>query len=388
MRPRWNDGRVRDVLRPVSRRDGCGMVSSQHGFPQPPTLLRADRAPARRSPGSSATDPTGCRRRDAGFARRSLEAVLHVRKPGLHRRARDEAGWGSVRGTGADHAHGVDDPGHDWRHHAVLYFMAPQRMWASWLLVAYNGLGLGLAGLCFVAIHYTTGSTWSVAIRRVPEALAGTLPFSIALLAILFIVHPQLYGWTAESFGAGTERAMAFKRFWLSRPFFLVRAAIYSGIWILFAIAIRGRFAPAGPGRRSAVDPRELPAVSRVPRAVRHYRHFGQRGLGDVARVPLVQHDLRRVQLRGIVLQRPGRGDPACPVAGAGGAASRCVERIAPARSRKAAVRVQRVLGVHLVQPVHADLVHGHPRRNVVFRPCARRPPGSRYSSSTSSSTG
>ena len=120
-------------------------------------------------------------------------------------------------------------------------FMAPERMWASWLLVAYYALGLGLAGLCFVAIHYTTGSTWSVAIRRVPEALAGTLPFSIALLAILFIVHPQLYGWTAESFGAGTERAMAFKRFWLSRPFFLVRAVIYSGIWILFAIAIRGR---------------------------------------------------------------------------------------------------------------------------------------------------
>ena len=69
-------------------------------------------------------------------------------------------------------------------------FMAPARMWASWLLVAYYALGLGLAGLCFVAIHYTSGSTWSVAIRRVPEALAGTLPFAIVLLAILFIVHP------------------------------------------------------------------------------------------------------------------------------------------------------------------------------------------------------
>src|SRR5512132_319261 len=98
--------------------------------------------------------------------------------------------------------------------------MSPDRAWASWLLVSYYALGLGLAGLCFVAIHYTAGATWSVAIRRVPEALAGTLPFSLALLAILFIVHPQLYGWTAESFGAGSERALAFKRFWLSRPFF------------------------------------------------------------------------------------------------------------------------------------------------------------------------
>ena len=37
------------------------------------------------------------------------------------------------------------------------------------------------------------------------------------------------------------ERALAFKHFWLSRPFFLMRAAIYSGIWILFAHAIRQR---------------------------------------------------------------------------------------------------------------------------------------------------
>ena len=49
------------------------------------------------------------------------------------------------------------------------------------------------------------GSTWSVAFRRVPEALAGTLPFSIGMMAILFFVHPQLYGWTTdESLAAGT----------------------------------------------------------------------------------------------------------------------------------------------------------------------------------------
>ena len=39
-------------------------------------------------------------------------------------------------------------------------FVAPPRMWASWLLLAFYMVGLGLAGLCFVAIHYTTGSTW------------------------------------------------------------------------------------------------------------------------------------------------------------------------------------------------------------------------------------
>ena len=43
--------------------------------------------------------------------------------------------------------------------------------------------GLGLAGLCFVAIHYTAGSSWSVAIRRVPEALAGNASAALAAVA-------------------------------------------------------------------------------------------------------------------------------------------------------------------------------------------------------------
>jgi hypothetical protein len=118
--------------------------------------------------------------------------------------------------------------------------MTPDRMWASWLLVAYYALGLGLAGLCFVAILYTSGATWSGAIRRVPEALAGTLPFAAALLAVVFVARPQLYPWTiASSSGMALSPALAFKLAWLSRPFFLVRAAAYALIWIVFAVAIR-----------------------------------------------------------------------------------------------------------------------------------------------------
>jgi hypothetical protein len=116
--------------------------------------------------------------------------------------------------------------------------VAPDRMWASWLLVAYYVLGLGLAGLCFVAIHYTAGASWSAAIRRVPEALAGTLPCAAVLLAVVFIARPQLYPWTSPS-SFEASPALAFKLAWLHRPFFLFRAAAYSLIWILFAVAIR-----------------------------------------------------------------------------------------------------------------------------------------------------
>jgi hypothetical protein len=118
--------------------------------------------------------------------------------------------------------------------------LAPDRMWASWFLVAYYALGLGLAGLCFVAIHYTTGASWSAAIRRVPEALAGTLPGAAILLAVVFVARPELYSWTSPaSFEAASSPALAFKLAWLNRPFFLFRAAAYSLIWIVFALAIR-----------------------------------------------------------------------------------------------------------------------------------------------------
>jgi hypothetical protein len=121
-------------------------------------------------------------------------------------------------------------------------FLAPGRMWAGWLLVAYYLLGIGLAGLCFIAIHYVSGATWSIAIRRVAEGLAGTLALPIAMLAILFVVYPQLYAWTSdEALALGTDRAMAFKRFWLSRPFFLGRGAVYAAVWLLFALGLRTR---------------------------------------------------------------------------------------------------------------------------------------------------
>jgi len=124
--------------------------------------------------------------------------------------------------------------------------LAPDRMWASLLLVSYYALGLGLSALCFVAIHYTTGASWSVAVRRVAEALAGTLPFASLLLVSVLIAGRSCtrgpcgtVSTMSGDRGVATDSAMAFKRFWLSRPFFLARAAAYVAAWIAFASAIR-----------------------------------------------------------------------------------------------------------------------------------------------------
>ena len=124
---------------------------------------------------------------------------------------------------------------------AVGSVLAPDRAWGSWLVMGHYAIGLGLAGLCFVAIHYTTGASWSVAIRRIPEGLAGTLLFGSLLLALAFLARPELYPWTSGSLIATGGSEWAFKRWWLSWPFFLVRAAIYCTLWIGFAFAIRRR---------------------------------------------------------------------------------------------------------------------------------------------------
>ncbi|PWT81654.1 MAG: hypothetical protein C5B57_10040 [Blastocatellia bacterium] len=123
---------------------------------------------------------------------------------------------------------------------AIALPQAAERFWASWLLVSYCALGTGLSGLCFVAIHYTTGASWSVVIRRIAEAFAAMIPLAVVLVAVVFAVRPQLYPWT-NGIGSGTDSALEFKRFWLSWPFFRARAAVYAAIWIAFALALGRR---------------------------------------------------------------------------------------------------------------------------------------------------
>ena len=119
-------------------------------------------------------------------------------------------------------------------------FVDPARMWANWLLVSYYALTLALGGMCFVAMHYASGASWAVALRRIPEAMAGVVPFAALAVVVVLVARPQLYLWTTGHFGPIlAESALAFKRAWLNWPFFLVRAVVYGVVWSLFAWAIR-----------------------------------------------------------------------------------------------------------------------------------------------------
>ena len=135
--------------------------------------------------------------------------------------------------------------------------LAPQRFWANVLLDSYLLLGLGLGGAFFVALQGITASRWSVAFRRVPEAMAGILPAAgLALLAIL-LLHPSLYPWVGAG-AHGEEALTGFKAFWLRLPFFWMRAALYLVLWTALARTLlrcsrQQDAAPGAPARAAGI---------------------------------------------------------------------------------------------------------------------------------------
>jgi hypothetical protein len=109
----------------------------------------------------------------------------------------------------------------------------PQRTWLQLLLVSYYLAGLALGGLLLVALLYVTGARWSNAVRRIPEAMFGVLPIAAGGIAAVLILRPSLYPWTEP--GAAES---PLQHLWLNRPFFVARAFVYLGLWLVIGFAI------------------------------------------------------------------------------------------------------------------------------------------------------
>jgi len=110
---------------------------------------------------------------------------------------------------------------------------APDRTWPSVLLVAVYFVGLALGGMLFLAFHYLTTAGWSVVLKRVAEAVASTLP--VGALTVLFSLGGigVLYEWSHADVVAHDPILQA-KAVWLNVPFFIGRAVLYLGVWLLF----------------------------------------------------------------------------------------------------------------------------------------------------------
>ncbi len=129
------------------------------------------------------------------------------------------------------------------------FLIDPQRGWASVLFCGISLLGLGLAGLYFVAVHDAADASWATAFRRIPEAMMGLIPVgSVIVLFAIVAGGPQLYSWLPE----GSD-ASGFKGLWLQPGFFYLRSVAYLLIFFLFGRAIRRNALRRGEGSSEAV---------------------------------------------------------------------------------------------------------------------------------------
>jgi len=102
----------------------------------------------------------------------------------------------------------------------------------SYLVCFAFFLSISLGGLFFVLLQHLTGAAWSVVVRRLAEAIAA----NALLLAILFLPivagMNTLYEWTHA---AETDHLLQGKLAWLNPTFFVIRTAIYFGVWAISA---------------------------------------------------------------------------------------------------------------------------------------------------------
>jgi len=113
---------------------------------------------------------------------------------------------------------------------------APERAWSNLLLVGFYSLSVALGGALYIALTYVSGTSWNVAFRRVPEAMAlSILPLGLLMLGVLAI-NRQQYVWHPHTDGdVGT---FWFKQLWSSPLFWMSRAVVYVGLWLVLSRAL------------------------------------------------------------------------------------------------------------------------------------------------------
>jgi len=131
---------------------------------------------------------------------------------------------------------------------AVGFFMNEKQFLRSYLLGYLLWSGIALGALAVAMVHHVTGGAWGDFIRPALRSATRTLP----LLALLFVPvvwgMPHLYRW------ADGDTASAGQAWYLNRTGFLVRAAVYFAVWLVFGWMVQrvrsGRDAAGRTGER------------------------------------------------------------------------------------------------------------------------------------------
>ena len=118
---------------------------------------------------------------------------------------------------------------------AILGTANPKQFFFSWLVSFLFFLSLALGGLFFVLIQYAAQGAWGIVLRRVGETIFAVIPvMALLFVPLLFGIH-SLYEWSHHDVVA-QDALLQWKAPFLNVPFFLIRAAIYFGVWTVIAL--------------------------------------------------------------------------------------------------------------------------------------------------------
>ena len=118
---------------------------------------------------------------------------------------------------------------------AILGAANPKQFFFSWLVSFLFFLSLALGALFFVLIQYAAQGGWGIVLRRIGETIFSTIPLmAILFVPVLFGLH-DLYEWSHAD-AAEHDALLAWKAPYLNVPFFLIRQALFFGIWSFIAI--------------------------------------------------------------------------------------------------------------------------------------------------------
>jgi hypothetical protein len=126
---------------------------------------------------------------------------------------------------------------------------------AAFAYLAAFGVGLSgaLGGLVFLMIAHVSRARWFVVLRRLAEALAGTLPLFVLLFVPVALLLRTLYPWAMplDALDGEARHAVDARGLWFHPLFFLARAAVYFATWITVAALLRRASVAedASPGR-------------------------------------------------------------------------------------------------------------------------------------------
>ena len=107
-----------------------------------------------------------------------------------------------------------------------------RQFFQSYLMAYMLCLGVTLGCLALGMVHQLSGGAWGVLIRRPIGAATRVLPIMTVLFLPILVGMRTLYPWTDANRVAADE-VLQHKHLYLNTPFFLVRAAVYFGVWNL-----------------------------------------------------------------------------------------------------------------------------------------------------------